>query len=319
MLNAAKLENSFFLYFAAILKIGEDSNNNVSKSILNNIYMHSTPQQDPLRNVKNDDLDLLVIVANFISFVKKHAIKLALASLAGLFCGLVLHFVIPKFYNSKVLMESAVISNTEAKAVVENWNDMLRPGGYPYLMKELNCSRATIANMTKIIAEPLNAQNEGLPGFIITVAVHDTSKLNDLQTALLNGFNDNPYIKRRIAQHRQAALDQIHKADEELNKLDSARGYIEHTVGSVGKDRSGLILDVSDLSSQKLILAEKKAIQEEKLEFVDGALLIQGFTATTGPKPGLLIFIAAGLLGGFFLGYFFILLGSLNRNLKDKF
>jgi hypothetical protein len=316
MLNAAKLENSFFLYFAAILKIGEDSNYNVTKSILNNISMHSTPSQDDISQNNNDDIDLLLIVANTVNFLKKNGRKLLLSAVVGLFCGAILYFSLPKFYTSRLLLESEIINNTEVKTIVENWNAMLKPSGYPYLMKELNCDRATLVSTKRLAAEPINPQNEVQPGVIINVSVQDTSVLAGLQRALLNGFKDNVYVTRKVAQHRQGTISQIKKTDEEISKLDSSKQFIEGTVESVRKDKSPLILDVTGISAQKVGLMERKAALEERLEFVDGVQLIQGFSAVSGPKPGMFTYLGVGFLGGFLIAYFLMLLQSLNRKIS---
>lgn len=315
MLNAAKLENSFFLYFAAILKIGEDSNNNGSKSTLNNFSMQSNPQQDPYSHDRNDDLDLLAIARNVVFFLKTNAKQVALASLAGLFCGVILHFSLPKYYTSGLLLESVVMSNTEARELVANWNGLLRPSGYPYLKKEFNCSTEVVENILSLSAEPLNAQNESLPGLSLTVSVRDTTRLKDLQTALLNGFKNNDYIRRRVEFHRQGAINQIRKTDEELRKLDSTKDFLG-SVEDLKKDKSSLILDISNLSMQKVNLVERKDALVERLEFIDGVLLIEGFGATKGPKPGWIVFLTAGLAGGFFLGYLVLLLRTLNRKIS---
>jgi hypothetical protein len=278
--------------------------------------MHSTPQQDTFSDAKNDELDLLVIARSVLDFLRQNKKKLLLGSLAGLFCGIILYFTFPKYYTARLLMESSVIGNTEAKTMVDNWNTMLRPSGYPYLMKEFNSSKKTVANALKLSAEPLSAQNESIPGFIIDVSVRDTSMLADLQTALLNGFNDNDYIRRRVEQHKRAAIAQIRKTEEELQKLDSTRQFIQNTVEGVKSDKSPLILDISSLPGQKVGLLERKTTLEEKLEFADGVLLIQGFSAIKGPKPGLATFLGVGLIGGFLIGYVLCLLASLNRKIS---
>jgi hypothetical protein len=316
MLNAAKLENSFFLYFAAILKIGEDSNYNVTKSILNNICMHPTPSQDDISRNNNDDIDLLRLVANAVNFLKKNGSKLLLSGVAGLFCGVILYFSLPKFYTSRLLLESDVVNNTEVKAIVENWNVMLKSSGYPYLMKELSCDRAILENTTRLEAEPMNPQNEAQPGCILNVSVRDTSKLAGLQAALINGFKNNVYVTRKVEQHRQGTISQIKKADEEIGRLDSSRQFIEGTVESVRKEKSPLILDVSGISAQKVSLMERKANLEEKLEFVEGIQLIQGFSAIQGPKPGAVTFISVGFLAGLLIACILILFQALNRNIS---
>lgn len=282
--------------------------------------MHSTPSQDAVSHRDNDDLDLLLILAIAGRFLKKNGRNLLLSAVAGLFCGLILYFSLPKFYTSKLLLESQVLNNTETKAVIENWNGMLRPSGYPYLMKEFECDRGLLANTANLSAEPLNPQNETQAGIILTVSVRDTSKLAALQTALLNGFRDNDYISRRVELHRKGVIDEMKKAEEEMNKLDSTKQFIEGTVESVRKDKSPLILDISEISAQKIKLIETKAGLEERLEFIDGVLLIQGFSAAAGPKPGMMAFLSVGFLAGFLISYFLIVFQTLkNRVSKLKF
>jgi hypothetical protein len=278
--------------------------------------MVSTPSQDALSQEKNDDLDLLVIVKIAVDFLKKNGKKLLLTSIAGMFCGVILNFSYPKHYTSRLLMESAVLSNTEVRAVIEDWSGLLSERGRPYLMKDFNCDEKTVRNILALLAEPMNAQNEAQPGFILTVSIRDTANLQGVQSALQYGFSHNDYIRRRVDQHRQAMIDQIKETDAQIKKLDSTGNFIEGAVESVQKEKTPLILDISNLPNTKVNLVERKSQLEEKLEFVDGVLLIQGFTRVTGPMPGLSSFLAIGLAGGFLIGYFLIRLSTLNRNLS---
>jgi hypothetical protein len=278
--------------------------------------MLSTASQDTLSHEKNDDLDLLVIIKIAFDFLKKNGKKLLLASVVGLFCGVILNFSFPKHYTSRLLLESSVLSNTEVKALIEDWNSLLNKRGHPYLMRDFNCDEKTLENMLALLAEPMNAQNEALPGFILTVSLRDTAKLQDLQAALQYGFSHNDYIRRRVDQHRQAMLDQIKETDAQIKKLDSTGNFIEGAVESVQKEKTPLILDISNLPNTKVGLVERKSILEEKLEFVDGVLLIQGFTGVKGPMPGMFSFLVIGLASGFLIGYVLILLRTLNQKIS---
>lgn len=278
--------------------------------------MVSTPSQDASSQEKNDDLDLLVILKIAVDFLKKNGIKLLLTSIVGLFCGVILNFSFPKHYTSRLLMESAVLSNTEVRAVIEDWSSLLSERGRPYLMKDFNSDEKTVRNMLGLLAEPMNAQNEAQPGFILTVSIRDTANLQGVQSALQYGFSHNDYIRRRVDQHRQAMIDQIKETETQIKKLDSTRSFIEGAAEGVQKDKSPLILDISNLPNTKVNLVERKSQLEEKLEFVDGVLLIQGFMRVKGPMPGLASFMAIGLAGGFLIGYFLILLRTLNRKMS---
>jgi hypothetical protein len=111
-------------------------------------------------------------------------------------------------------------------------------------------------------------------------------------------------------------IDQIKETETQIKKLDSTRSFIEGAAEGVQKDKSPLILDISNLPNTKVNLVERKSQLEEKLEFVDGVLLIQGFMRVKGPMPGLASFMAIGLAGGFLIGYFLILLRTLNRKMS---
>jgi hypothetical protein len=261
-------------------------------------------------------LDLLVILKIVVDFLKKNGKKLLLTSIAGMFCGVILNFSFPKHYTSRLLMESAVLSNTEIRALIDDWSSLLNDQGRPYLMKAFNCDEKTAHNMLSLLAEPMNAQNEALPGFILTVSIRDTANLQDVQSALQYGFSHNDYIRRRVDQHRQAMIDQIKETETQIKKLDSTRSFIEGAVEGVHKEKSPLILDISNLPNTKVGLVERKSQLEEKLEFVDGVLLIQGFARVKGPMPGLSTFLAIGLACGFLIGYALLLLWSLNQKLS---
>src|SRR5580700_1384140 len=100
--------------------------------------MNAMGQPEPARE-KNDDLDLLLIIKGAIVFLRTNAWRLIGASLAGVLVGVTLYLTLPKKYTSRVLLESTLLVNTDNKAIIENWDLMLKPTGYPYLMKEFDC------------------------------------------------------------------------------------------------------------------------------------------------------------------------------------
>lgn len=275
--------------------------------------MNTTAQRNTLPE-KNDDLDLLLIVKRAVDFFRMNGVRLLIASVVGLFCGLILYFSTPKYFTSRLLLETTVLNNTESRAILDNWNKMLRPSGYPYLMQEFGCSDRVVKNLMKITAESLSQLNETGTALAIDVTVRDTSLLNDLKDALVRGISQIDYVRRRVTQRRQGTQDQIDEVVREIAKLDSSRGIIGSLFGTEKKENTPVIVDIANLSAQRTALTEKLASLRETLAFMQAVSVLQGFTATQGPKPGFITFLAVGLIGGFIIGY----LISIARSLKAK-
>ena len=265
---------------------------------------------------KHDDLDFLLLLKGAVDFFKANGIRLLVGSGIGLFCGVILYFSMPKYFTSRLLLETTVLNNTESKAIVDNWNKMLRPEGYPYLMRDLNCDRRMAQNLKSITAESLNQLNETGTAIAINVAIRDTSLLNNLQNALVRGMSQIDYVNRRVIQRKEGTQMQIDEIVKEIDKMDSSKGLIGSLFGKYGKENPPVILDIANLSVQRTALVEKLTALREALVFMQAASVLQGFTAAQGPKPGLLTFLAIGLCSGFFIGYTTILMRSLRKKIS---
>lgn len=262
----------------------------------------------------NDDLDVLLILKRASAFFKTNGRRLSIALLIGLLCGLALNFIVPKNFTSRLLLETTVVNNTETKAIVQDWNQMLRPAGYSTLMKEFGCSERLVRNLKKITAEPLSQQTETGTALAIDVSVRDTAMMKDVQEALVRGFRQNDYVNRRVVQRREGTREQIDQVTREIAKLDSSKGVIGTMLGTERNGNTPVILDIANISVERTALVEKLTALREALLFMDAASVLQNFTAPQGPKPGLITLLAIGLAGGFIVGY----LISLGKSLKAK-
>jgi hypothetical protein len=276
--------------------------------------MNAMGQPEPARE-KNDDLDLLLILKGAIVFLKTNTWKLLGASLAGLLVGVTLYLTLPKKYTSRVLLESTLLVNTDNKAIIENWDLMLKPTGYPYLMKEFDCDKKTVQNLLNVALESLSQQTETGTSFAINVTVWDTTQLPRLQTALVRGLTQGEYVRQQVEVRKATLQQQLDKVLMELQKLDSPREFIGSVTNSVKKEGEPLILDISNFSVQRTALVEKEAGLRQKLAFNEAIYVLADFSATKGPKPGMMTLLGIGLIGGFLIGYFFVLAAALNRKM----
>jgi len=277
-----------------------------------------TDNQGPLQE-KNDDLDLLALLSKAIRFLKTYGVLLLIASLTGLLCGFILNLSFPKYYTSRLLMESTVLNNLEQEELIDNWDMLMSAkGGSALLAKALNCSPETAGSIKGLSSEALPSLLDGTYVFTLEVKVRDISQLKNIQDALLWGFRNNDYVREKVALRTASLREQVSEAAGEIAKLDSTKHYIESLTPDEKKGSDHLILDLSGISKEKVEIGEKLGTYKEKLAFGNGVQLVQGATPPRGPKPGTMTLLGLGLAAGFLFGYFLALLKSLARISKQR-
>ena len=267
---------------------------------------------------KNDDLDLSVLLGKAMRFFKTNGLLILSASLTGLLCGFILNKSLPKYYTSRLLLESTVLNDLEQGELIDNWDLLLTGKSRPLLETAFNCSPETVMSIVGLSAEALPNLSDGTFCFTLEVRVRDTSQLKNIQEALLYGFRNNEFVREKVALRKDNLRHQISEASGEISKLDSTKDYIESLTRSERKDNDHLILDVSSISKEKVEIGEKLAGYKEKLAFGNGVQLVQGATPPRGPKPGTLTLLGLGLAAGFLIGYFVALLKSIIRISKQR-
>ena len=270
---------------------------------------------------KDDDVDLSMLIRKSQKFFKTYGILILISSLTGLFCGFIVHIAFPKYFKTRLLMESTVLNDMEQGEVVDNWNLLLKNiGGSQFLEKEFNCPEKTVKNILFLETESMPNLIDGTYCFVLNLNVRDTSEVKNIQDALLYGLRNNDYVRQKVAIRKEDLERQISKADGELTKLDSARSLVESLTRGEKNGNDRLILDVSNISKEKVEIGEKLAALRERLAFGTGVQLVQGVSVPLGPKPGMLSLLGLGLIGGFLIGYFVAFVKSIlriSKNLKN--
>ncbi len=256
-------------------------------------------------------MDLTEILRNLMDYFKRNRLVFLVSCVLGVAIAALLYKLSPRVYTSRMVLESTVMNSHEQMEVVSNWDEQLNNRGFPVLAGIFNCSPGMIAEVDELKVEQVGLPMEGNTAFALVIETRDTLRLGAMQDALVYGFRNSDYVRRRVAIRTQNLKDQIAKADLQLHALDSVHEIADDLKGRSGS--SQLMLDVSTIPEQRLSIQEKLATYKEKLEFVDAVQVLQPFLRPKKARPNLVIFGAVGLIGGFFIGYIF----SLTRAIKS--
>lgn len=251
----------------------------------------------------NDQLDLTPIAVKAIQFVRTYGWRIVIGSFLGMIIGGFIYYLLPRNYKAKMVVQSSVIANAQALRIVTNWEDLLNTSGYPILSNIFQQPGSVVSQISGINAEVIPGADEN-SGMVIEVIVADSSVIPAVQQGILNGFGNSEYMKERLAIRRQNLEEQIAQSKSELARLDSVKPYIRSFAAADEPTNSRLILDVSDISTQKLACMDRIAQFQEKLKFLRGAYLLQELTPSKRsklvPAPVLPLL---GLVLGFLISY----------------
>jgi hypothetical protein len=194
------------------------------------------------------------------------------------------------------------------------------------LREQLNNLAADKHELVEKVVKKLQIENKD--AYEISVRVYNPDVVKSLETALVNYFNDNQYIKRRIEINRINLLNRKAKLTRESRKLDSLKSLLFQNFQSLSKSSRGsnnvifgteegftnpLEVFQADLRiNQELLQIEEDLYLRSDFELVDG------FTTIKQPESASLstiLLIAFGL--SLLTGYVVIGLREFDRMLAD--
>src|ERR1700712_4814822 len=153
---------------------------------------------------KSDDLDLINLLERMFSFFRNYIWVIAFFSIAGMLAGFTLYKMSPHLYESTILLHSSTFSNSEQINIIENWNALVNGGEYTALGERLHCDSAMLIKVAKISAAEM--QKLFMPNnpnaFVVTALVKDNNVLDSLSAGIVYGFENNNYIKSKLASKR---------------------------------------------------------------------------------------------------------------------
>ncbi len=274
-------------------------------------------EMKPGKDNTGDDLDLIRLLEKLFSFGRGYGKRIVFFTVGGMLAGLALFGILPNQYSSTMLLHSSLLSNTEQINIIEDWNTLLKQGGYNVLGQRLHCDPALLKKVSAVTAAEI--QKLFVPnnpnGFVVTTIVKDNNVLDSLGRGIVYGFENNDYIKAKLASKRLNLVTIIEKIKVEIRKLDSTKTAIEYSIRSENRHPSSFIFDVSTINGQLIGLNEKQLAYEDELRFTNAVQVFHPFEKFDRPvSPHLLKLLLLGAIGGFAIGY----LQSMYRWLRRR-
>ena len=271
---------------------------------------------------QSDELDLINLFEKGSDFFKSFGKLIFLCALIGLSLFLLLYFISPKKYTSRVIMHSKIVTNQEQIEIIETWRTLIKKGEKELLMSQMNLDSSTIEKLKGIKAAEVQKlySPENPNGFLVDVLVTDTSIFDELETAILFGLQNNEYVSERVAA-RKATLNQlIEKVKIEIAKLDQTKTNVEKMLANPAANGSSMMIDVSGINTQWIALNEKLYSFQDELKFANSVQVIKKFNKVTKPdEPKLVKSIVFGLFGGAFIGYVIAMIIFIRRKIKSRY
>lgn len=267
----------------------------------------------------SDDIDLLLLVEKIIVFLKKYKWIFLAATIAGITSGVYFYRSQPKLYTSRLIAHSFLLTNQEEIQIMDTWNELLGKHEYAALAAIFDCNENILHSLKQIkgdeIQKVFSPTNPN--GFIIEVNMSDISILDDLQPAIVNGLENNGYVKQRIFVKRANLNQQIERTTNEIKRLDSTRNIIADLIKT--NQRPVSVTELTSLNQQLINMNEKLMSYKDDLQFASAVQVLQGFSKFKQPKePKLFVWLFLGLV--FFLSIAFVisLIISINEKLRTR-
>ena len=275
--------------------------------------------KDP--GLRQDDIDLIALLEQSISFFKKNKWVFLPAILVGLLLGFLRYWSLPVVYKSRLVVHSFVLTNQNDIQIIANWNAVLKSGDCGALVNTFNLAEDILSKLKQIKAEEIQKifTPNNPNGFTIEVLVTDNSILEDLQKGIVYAFDNSDYVKDRLIAKRDRLQELIDKTSIELTKLDSTKKLVENIISGKGSSSSSLIVDASNINRQWIDMNEKLLSLKEELKFSKAVQVLQGFSKFKRPAgPNLFVWLFLGLISCLSLASIYTLFRSVNQKLKKR-
>lgn len=268
--------------------------------------------------MNNDEIDLQELAVKVIRFLKKHFSFVIIISFLGGITSLGVYLLLPKAYESKLLLTSDILTENYAKEITENLNILIKEKNLNTLSLRLSLSNKEAEQILKVEVEIKSAKKENDSKepdaiiFVVNVDTKDKNILGNLQKGIIDFVQNNEFIKIRTRQRKDYYLTMIKKVELEINSLDSLkrRFFLGQPVYS--KNSEMILVDPTNISSKIIELNKALINYKNDLELVESIHLVEGFTSFEKPSsPRLSILLVIGFAGGFWGSIAVLLLSHL--------
>jgi hypothetical protein len=270
----------------------------------------------------SDEIDLLELLARIVLTIKNNYTLIIGAFLIGAVLGVGYTQIVPKTYESSMLVSTDILNQSISKTLVEDINKLIGEGNLGTLSNKLNLSEREASTLGKLEIKSTVEKSDGITKeaknyLTITCQVRDNTIWPNLQRGLLNYLESNEYVKIRVDQNRKYYNQIIEKIDKELIDLVELKITINSgKISQTGKDNL-VLFDPTTVNSKILELNKEKIKLQNALETVNKFQLVDGFIVFEKPvSPQLSVSLAAGASMGLIFVALFLGFKSLRKIIR---
>jgi prefoldin subunit 5 len=252
-----------------------------------------------------DELDVMAVLKNALSFFSQYGKLLLIVAFAGMLAGGIRFYITPNLYSSSLVLKPTLLSDPEQLELINSWAALLKKRELPVLAGEFqveeNLLKKVISITTGELQKSISPNN--FTAFTVTVLVTDTAVLAPLQKGLLYALDNSEYVKEKLEARKNILRTMIQTVQQEITRLTSIQAAVEASLQQNNTSGSRFLVSVSDISNHLATLQEKKLNYEENLAFASAVYVLQNFYVPSKPAhPQLIKQLAIGFGGGLFLG-----------------
>jgi hypothetical protein len=257
-------------------------------------------------NRSSDTIDLSKAFIYLIRLFSENIATISITLIACLGLGWVYFLVSAKTYESKMIIQSDILSESYSLKLAENLDAHIKGDDIEFLSANLHLTQdeARLLKEFKIVSAltPMSQQMQEKDKIIVVISVRiqDNSVLPKLQAGIISYFSNNEYIKHRVDENRKKFQGLVSALDREIKMMDTLKMKISKGDFSSPKIGGVSLVDVSGLFEVAGDLYEKKHDFMVDLATVDSIQVIEGFTPyskAVWPKLSITIVASLALAG----------------------
>lgn len=189
------------------------------------------------RPVSNAIRNLTTFVVNYTRLLAHNLFLFGAILIAGAVAGYCIRYVLPPSYKTEAIFISEMLPARYCTILLNNLNELRRPGNIPLLAKELNISTDAAWQIRGIIPYTIpkdtfviEKKDSTMSVFRVTLILHDMRYLEETQRGLINYLENNEYARRRKEAKANNMREQVADLEIKLKSLDSVRQLVSSSV-----------------------------------------------------------------------------------------
>lgn len=269
-----------------------------------------------------DEIDLLDLGIKVVGFFRKIFWQLVIAAALGAGLGFGFFSLVPKQYESKMLIQSEKLTYSLGKSLLDDLNQLALEKSWDSLGAKLGITATDAETIIAIhLKSPIDRADQlkesEKSSFEIIVRVYDLTKLILIQNGLEKYLGNNHFTLQFETMKKEYYLAVISKLDEQIAKLKIQQEQFDAGKLYVGGKDAAYYFDPSVFNSRILDCELKKLKYQDSVKLVKKVKVITGFMSFQKPVfPKLRQSVVVGAAVGVVVVLAIALLRRLNKALK---